>query len=96
MNLRLGLRQVKFPVTFNIFNTNFEYFFSHNLVLFLFRSYNKILLDFFLAHVVFLFLFFLFHNLDLELTCLCFRLGLGNLIDNGVFVPMTPTIYYTH
>jgi hypothetical protein len=39
-------------------------FFYHILVLFLFHSYNKILLDACLAHVLFLFLFFLFHNLD--------------------------------
>ncbi len=41
--------------------------FCHNLILFLFHSYNKILLDFCFTHVVFMFLFFLFHDLDLEL-----------------------------
>jgi hypothetical protein len=42
----------------------------YNLVLFCY--YNKVLLDFCLAHVVFLFVFFLFRDLNLELSMLMF------------------------
>jgi hypothetical protein len=72
-----------------MFNTNFGYVSSHNLVLFLFCSCNEILLNFCFAFIVFLSLFFLFHNLDLGLTCTYSCLGLGNFINLVVFVPMT-------
>jgi hypothetical protein len=72
-----------------MFNISFGYFFGHNLVLFLFFSCNKILLNSYLAIIMFLFLFFLFNDLDLELGLPLFLSWLGNFVVLVVFVPMT-------
>jgi hypothetical protein len=75
-----------------MFNTNFGIFFCHSLVLFLFPSCNKILLESCFTHVVFLFLFFLFHNLNLELGLPLFLSWLGNHVNLVVFVFVTLTM----
>ncbi len=77
--------EVKFPLlliySMSIYNT----FSCHSLVLFSFLPYNKVLLDFYFAHVFF-FLFFLFHDLDLELGLSLFSSWLGNLVNLIVFI----------
>ncbi len=67
-----------------IFLGTFSY---HSFVFLLFILYNKISLDSYLAHVVFL---FLFHNLDLgNQACFCSPLGLRNLVVLVIFVLLT-------
>ncbi len=54
---------------------------------------NKILLDYFFTHVVFLFFFFLSHDLNLELGLPLFSFWLGNLVVLVVFMLMIIIIY---
>jgi hypothetical protein len=54
----MGMNKGKISITFNCSTLILGMFSCHNLVLFQFC--NKILLDYCLAHVVFLFLFFVF------------------------------------
>ncbi len=61
-------------------------FSCHNLILFLYFPCNKILLNYFFAHIMFL---FLFHDMDLELSLLLFSSWFKNHVNLVVFMPMT-------
>jgi hypothetical protein len=68
----MGINKGNFFITFSLFNISFGYVSCHNLIMFFFHFCNKILLNFYVALVMFLFSFFLFHNLDLGLDLFLF------------------------